>query len=354
MRALFIPAYIDGLSYHSASIRFRAQWPAKYWPGADVYPNCAIPFGEYDAYVFQKAYLTDTPRRWMRALRLKGKLLAFDLCDADWEQSERHERRLLDALELCDFATCPTVALEKWLSQWLPAYWISDRLDLDEFERLDNAGFDALLAKRREISEQNRCIWFGYSHNLGELDHIWPDLVEVLDRHDMPLTILSDALSGKWEDRMWGQGRQPQFVEWTREGANAVIAEHDFALVPQRSQYKSGNRASTAWLLAVEPIESATGLQHRLEDDEGQKLRYLSRWYMYERAFCDYDVRDSSRTWQSLVAQYLDARNGTKLAASLPDKICFGPILPIPTIAATEAIVSSSPQNTSMSRSKVQ
>jgi len=333
---LFIPAYVDGLPYTSASVRFRAQWPAKYWPGADVYPNCSLPFAQYDAYVFQKAYLIDTTRHWMHALRAKGKLLAFDLCDADWEQSETHERRLLDALDLCDFATCPTVALEKWLGQWLPSHWIPDRHDLAEYERLDSAGFDALLARRREISPQERCIWFGYSHNLAELDHIWGDLVEVLDRHDLRLTVLSDTLPDGWDTRTWSNGRRPEFVEWTREGANAVIAEHDFALVPQRSPYKSDNRTGTAWLLGVEPIENAQSLAFRLEDVRAKALRFDGLWYNYDSAFTEYDVHESSEWWQALVAQYLDARDGTAYEQAVIEEQAtrrwMGKVLPIPAV----------------------
>jgi len=348
MKVLFVPAYVDGLPYHSASIRFRAQWPAKYWDNADVYPNCSVPFGEYDAYIFQKAYLTKQARRWLRALRVKGKLLVFDLCDADWLQSDTHEHRLLDALELCDFAVCPTVALEEQLARWLPAYVIVDRLDLDEFERLDNAGFNALLRRRRETSAQDRCIWFGYAHNLGELDHIWPDLWPVLDQYDMPLTILSNELPDEWQERAWGQGRQVAFVEWTREGANAVIQAHDFALVPQRSPYKSDNREATAWLLGVEPVQGAEGILRRLEDSKGKLIRFHGLWYMYERAFADYDVRVSSEVWQSLVAQYLDARDGTHFAADALDRR-FGPILPIPHIQAMDAVVSMPDQSSSRS-----
>jgi len=59
-------------------------------------------------------------------------------------------------------------------------------------------------------------------------------------------------------------------------------------------------------------------------------------------------VRTSSETWQSLVAQYLDARDGTHFATAAIDRR-FGPILPIPHIQAIDAVVSMPSQYSSRS-----
>jgi len=286
---LFIPCYVDGLPASSASVRFRARWPAKYMPEADVYPDMAIPLAEYEAYVFQKAYLTAGPRAMIRGMRARDKLLAFDMCDADWMGSAEHEWRLLDVLPLFDFAVATTEPVRDYLARWVPTHLIPDRLDLASI----TARHDP-----RDRARRLRLVWFGYSHNLTELDHIWSDLLPVLDAHDMTLTILSNELPEEWAPRWWGDGRTPLFVEWTEEGANAVIARHDIALVPQRSPYKSNNRMLQAWALGVAPARNVEELVELI--DEGNRRQWVG---MGERMVREtYDVRRSAQDWRMIIA----------------------------------------------------
>lgn len=307
MRVCFVPAYMDGLPLTSASVRFRAEWVAKYWTKADVYPDCSIRFVDYDAYVFQKTYLTDWSRRVIRLLRAQGKLLAFDLCDADWKQGETHLRRLLTVLPLFDFAVCPTLALKEWLDTYVPAHVIPDRLDMAEFPES--------MRRRWKPGESARVIWFGYAHNLGELDHIWPEIKPVLDQYDVPLWILSNELPDSWKGRMWGRGREPLWIQWTRAGANAAISYHDIALVPQRSPYKSDNRSSTAWALGVVPVSTAAELRGMLDDEA--RLRYVEKQYARVRAAID--VRHSVAAWRGLFDHYVAKRHALNSAATMED-----------------------------------
>lgn len=286
---LFIPCYTDGLPYTAASVRIRARWPARYWLEADVYPRMTMPFGEYDAYVFQKAYLTEFPRHAIRSLRAQGdKLLAFDMCDADWEQSETHEQWLLSVLPLFDFAVAPTRALQQYLGRWIPAEVIPDRLDLAQFREWHEN------VPGRPLS----LIWFGYSHNLGELDAIWPEIEPLISQHSMRLTVLTDTLPEEWGSRTW------RVVRWTAEGANAEIARHDIALVPQRSPYKSNNRATTAWALGVVPVWMAEQLEKQLDYDRRRRDAELGRRQVEQ----EYDVRLSVDDWKRLLDKYLARR----------------------------------------------
>lgn len=291
---LFIPCYVDGLPYASASARIRARWPAKHWLEADVYPRMTMPFGEYDAYIFQKAYLTQFARHAIRSLCVKGKLLAFDMCDADWDQSETHEKRLLSVLPLFDFAVSPTRALQQWLARWIPAEVIPDRLDLAEFRHWHEN------VPGRPLS----LVWFGYSHNLGELDALWPEIEPLMNKHGMRLTILSDELPERWANRTWGLGEVPRFVKWTENGANAEIAKHDVALVPQRNRYKSSNRWTTAFALGVVPVDTGHHLERVIDIDRRRREAELGRRLVEQGS----DVRLSVQQWKDLIDKYIARR----------------------------------------------
>lgn len=303
LSVLFIPCYVDGLPYTSASVRFRALWPAKYWPEADVYPTMSRPFGEYDAYVFQKAYLSRQSRRMMQAMRQKGKLLALDLCDADWLQSAKHEQRLLAALPLMDMAVCPTSAIHEYLRCWVPAAIIPDRLDLDCFQRQHEHSAAISLS----------LIWFGYSHNLSELDAIWPELLPILDAHDARLTILSDRMPPEWAERRWAEVHRARFVQWTEHGANDEIARHDIALVPQRSPFKSNNRATTASALGVVPAMDAAQVSELVS----AKARRQVATHLRQVVKRDYDVRISVACWKLLLADQDEHRRNRPHWASV-------------------------------------
>jgi len=295
LAVLFIPCYVDGLPYTAASARIRARWPAKYWPEADVYPRMTMPFGEYDAFIFQKAYLTDFPRHAIRSLRARGnKLLAFDLCDADWEQSGTHESRLLSVLPLFDFAVSPTRALQQYLGRWIPAEVIPDRLDLSEFREWH----ENIPGKPLSL------IWFGYSHNLDELVALWSEIEPLMNEHSLRLTILSDALPDRWKDRTWVWGQKARFVKWTEDGANGEIARHDVALTPQRNPYKSSNRAITAQALGVVPVSTAEDLENQLDYNTRQRCAELGR----RRVEQEYDVRLSVDDWKRLLDKYQTRR----------------------------------------------
>lgn len=284
MKVLFMPCYLDGLPTSSASVRFRAEWPAKYWDDADVYPHFPnIPAADwaqrYDAYVFQKAYLTAMPQRAISALRAQGKLLAFDMCDADWLLSYEHGRRLLKVLPMFDFAVATTEPVRDYLSRWVPCHVIPDRLDLDEF-----------TVYHQPHDGKPTVVWFGYAHNLAALDQFWYSI----ELNALELTIISNALPPPWNER------SVRFVPWTREGANAEIAKHDIALLPPPTEYKSHNRLITAWALGVPAATTVAELfalldaPARLQEAELRYTEVQEKW----------DVRISAKEWQELLSHY--------------------------------------------------
>ena len=96
----------------------------------------------------------------------------------------------------------------------------------------------------------------------------------------------------------------PRFVKWTEDGANAEIAKHDVALVPQRSQYKSSNRTTTAWALGVVPVHTGHHLELMIDIDRRRREAELGR-RMVEQ---EYDVRISVQQWKGLLDKYLARR----------------------------------------------
>jgi len=263
----------------SASVRFRARWPAKYMVNADCYDGTQR-LADYNAFVFQKFYLTDKARTWIRTFRAAGATLAFDLCDADWLLSETHYHRLFAVLPLFDFAVAPTRLLVDWLNQWLPTYFIPDRLDLE---------------MHTERHEHNRgsapsLIWFGNSANLVTLEEMWPTVSEL----GLSLTILADQLVKPWDSR------DITFVKWTLEGANAEIARHDIALNPKINYghfaYKSENKTVTAWALGVPVAKTLDELAQLLNydvrvDEASRRLQEVAELW---------DVRISADAWNML------------------------------------------------------
>lgn len=280
VRTLFLPTSLDGLSPRSASIRFRAAWPAKYMVGADRYDGTQC-LADYDAYIFQKLYLTARAVQWARSFSQQGKIMALDMCDADWLFSDVHRERLLRLLPLFHFAVAPTSLLAGWLSNWLPAHVIPDRVDLE------------VHTERHEPRDTDspRLVWFGNSSNLVTLEQMWVTIRDL----KLELTILADKLVAPWNER------PVYFVEWTLEGANAEIVQYDVALNPRLEcghfAYKSLNKTITAWALGV-PVA------HTVEE-LGKLLRHEARAVESQRRLEEvaerWDVRISARAWENLL-----------------------------------------------------
>jgi hypothetical protein len=96
----------------------------------------------------------------------------------------------------------------------------------------------------------------------------------------------------------------PRFVKWTEDGANAEIAKHDVALVPQRNRYKSSNRSTTAWALGVVPVDAGHHLERVIDIDRRRREAELGRRLVEQ----EYDVRISVRQWKDLLYKYLARR----------------------------------------------
>ena len=275
MSVLFIPCYYDGLSRSSGSVRIRAEWVCRYWDGADVYDGRQRLAG-HDLYVFQKAYLGELTQRWIRTIarwRDEGRCrLAFDLCDPDFLEPE-HERRMLDVLPLFDFAVATTQPIADWLSQWLPAYVIPDRVDLDGVREI------GLSIPTRSFIP--RLVWAGYERNVGALAEMRP----VIEEMGLPLEIMALRRPVPFGE-FWGR-----------------VIEYDVLLNPLPDaapfSYKSDNKTLIAWALGmpvartVEDIARLCDPRTRRREVEARALEVGALW----------DVRKSVEEWKAVLGK---------------------------------------------------
>ena len=298
MKVLFLPCYLDGLSMHSPSVRWRAQWPAKYWEEADVFDGQQR-LRDYDVFIFQKFYLVDQARLWARSLRAKNKLLVFDLCDPDFLSTE-HKQRLLQILPLFDLAVATTEPIRNWLARWLPAYVIPDRIDLEahpEKKQWDHS------------PERVRLVWYGFAHNALAIQSLWPTIKDL----DLPLTVISDEpLKGMWLYEMLEQHDKFSWRQWKPDTVHRQIVEHDIALNPQpaeideRLHYKSHNKDLTAWALGMPMAKTPEELIRLLDFDERRAEAEERLIEVRER----WDVRLSVREWEKLLNENRADRRG--------------------------------------------
>lgn len=241
--ALFIPCMFDGYAAHTGSALIRAQWVAKYWPGAMVYDGRQALSG-WDLVIFQKAYLTANTRRLIDGLaelraHQGAPLLAFDLCDPDFLVDEQC-RHLLHVLPVCDFAVAPTQPLVDWLAQYLPAYLIPDTFDPEAIT----------IYRGFAWAGQPRLVWIGYHANRAALS---PVLLHTIQKYGLELDIFD-------------LDKPLPFADFLR-----VVAQHDVLLNPQpdtgRFRYKSNNKSLIAWAAGVAVAESDADL-HALANPE--------------------------------------------------------------------------------------
>lgn len=273
--ALFVPCYYDGLPHASGSARIRAEWVCRYWDGAEVYDGSQR-FAGYDLYVFQKAYLVERTRHWIRTVarwRDEGRCrLAFDLCDPDFLEPE-HERRMLSVLPLFDFAVATTQPIADWLTQWLPVYVIPDRVDVTATRGI---GCNTITGTLKP-----RLVWAGYERNVAALGELRP----VIERMGLPLEIM--AL------------RRPlSFDEfWQR------VVKYDVLLNPLPSvppfSYKSDNKSIIAQALGM-PVARTVEDILRLCDPQERRRESIARTSEVEALW---DVRLSVDEWRDVLRE---------------------------------------------------
>jgi hypothetical protein len=272
VKVLFIPCYHDGLPRETGSARIRCDWVARHWPGAEIMDGSQRLAG-FDAYVFQKAYLTEKVQEWIATVArwrdMGACRLALDLCDPDFLQGE-HAGRLLDVLPLFDFAVAPTPSIAGWLSQWLPAHVVPDRVDLAEVAKIG--------AATPRDTDRPRLVWAGYGRNMASLTPLLPAAREL----GLELDVLAFD-------------RPLPFADFWRR-----VAGYDVLLNPRPRMgplsYKSDNKTLVAWALGLPVACTPRDLEILLDPEQRRAEGEHGRRVVRE----DYDARLSAADWQRL------------------------------------------------------
>lgn len=240
MKTLFFPCTLDGLPRESGSRLWRAEWIAKHWDGAAVY-NGTQRIAEYNLFVFQKAYLSETVQNIIQKLSITrdngAKIkLAFDLCDPDF-LDDNHREKILHVLPLIDFATSPNFRIVEWLAQYVPAYFIPDGIAME------------FITERHSFNETETptLLWAGYKRNLGAISEIAVKMQELGVRGDI-LSVEKPVPFHKFHAR---------------------VAEYDILLNPQPDAppycYKSHNKDLLAWASGVAVAHTGEELELLLD-----------------------------------------------------------------------------------------
>lgn len=260
---------------YSASSRYRCDWVARYMPHADVWEKRSttdtIP-DNYDCYIFQK---TITPFFLREARRLKeaGKILIFDLCDAEWSRPERADA-LETIIRTVDYVTCSSEYIRTYVAKTYrkPVRFIPDRMDLFEFSHV----------KHHEKGSA-RVAWFGNRNTIASLSMINDALYEAQKRIPFTLVLISDRFDGYRPIETFEPALRPvlEKIPWTIDGANEAILSCDVVVNPHDTttdigKAKSDNKTTTAWALGL-PVVShgnthrmATLLSHYLTDPDSR------------------------------------------------------------------------------------
>lgn len=269
----------------------RCYWPAAYIDGAQVMTwNELVRIGgtptNFDAYVFQK--LADP--KVNRSLIERGKQVWWDVCDPSWWFQP----------ELCrEIAACVTgvVASSRGLADdfahWsaTPCELIPDRLELRHFPRVRQHG----------DVQPVRFIWFGVSVNRFVVIGVLANLERLkANGYDIALTIFDNQP----DTELFRTVVPVTYLRWSLAQENAVLADHDIALLPPYpgpwGAVKSNNKQLTAWACGL-PVTS--GLDYvelcNLVDDRELRAKLAADGLAAVRR--DYQVERSAREWEALL-----------------------------------------------------
>jgi len=176
-------------------------------------------------------------------------------------------------LPLFDFAVGSTTPLTDWLSRWLPAYHIPDRLDL---AYVDTVGS---LASYTD-TDKPVTVWAGYSHN-------WPHVQDTVRGWARELDLPLDVQA---------VDRPKPFTEFWQD-----VLRGDVFLNPRADGppycFKSDNKTTTAWALGMPVARTFEELQ-RLCDPTEREREGTSQLC---EARVNYHVRLSVHDWERIV-----------------------------------------------------
>jgi hypothetical protein len=258
---------------NTGSSRLRGHWMIKYWPEAEHYL-----YGKnYDAIVFQKAYLPDFCREFKN-------IKILDMCDPDWLEFVP----LKETIDVIDGITVSSPNLKKFLKNMTdkPIKLIPDRHDMQFMKQ-----------KKIHKGKAKKIVWYGYSHNAYMLQ----DCVKAMIELDLELTIISDRRF-LLEDLGYKEMKsRDKWIKWNLNTVNEDIIKSDIVLLPppmkMEHAYKSDNKETGAWALGMPVAKTRLQLEQLLEEEP----RIKEAEEKYKLAHEKYDIRTSVKEMQEFI-----------------------------------------------------
>ena len=180
----------------------------------------------------------------------------------------------------------------KWYGMEKKVYVVPDRIELDHFP----------LKRRHQHQDITRFIWYGMAQNrsalfaaVATLDRLWLNGVK------FSITILDDHPEIRWTV---GQQFPTYHAKWTLDNENAILADHDIALLPPYpgpwGKLKSNNRQLTAWACGL-PVTDAMDYYQTYELATRAEKRRNAAQTGYQRLLADYQMEKTAQQWLEIV-----------------------------------------------------
>jgi hypothetical protein len=287
MKTLFVAA--GPIEWGSS--RMRCYWPATYMDGAVVTTwNELAKMGgapaSFDAYVFQKR----VDAKVNRALLERGKQVWWDVCDPSWWFQPGECREIAETVT---GVVGSSRGLADDYAHWngMSCELIPDRLELGHFP----------LARTHTDAKPVKFIWFGVSVNrfvvMGELANL--ERLKA-NGYDIALTIFDNQP----DVELFRPGFPVNYVRWSLDQENEVLAGHDIALLPPYpgpwGAVKSNNKKLTAWASGL-PVASAMSYADLCDLVTDRELRAKCAGEGLASVRRDYRVEESAREWDTLL-----------------------------------------------------
>jgi hypothetical protein len=282
------------------SSRIRAHWLIRHWPQAELFTLGR----QYTCLILQKVY-------WLEGAKHFPGIKILDLCDPDFLHWKCPLRQLAD---LCDAVTTSTEALADFVRQYTakPVACIPDRLDLASFGN---------PKRHAGTGPTTTAAWFGYSANFPMLDNSIPALLENGIRK---LIVVASQASPYSLPEVARDRIELVNYPWESATVNQHLRRAHVVLNWQvqygKWRFKSNNKTTTAWALGLPVAHNGDELAKLMTEDARVRESEVRLSEVRER----YDVRQSVRDYQNLIAQLRNDKTAAATAGEQRDLVRAG------------------------------
>lgn len=262
------------------STRLRIHNLLKYWDEASLYQYGEKP----DVLIYQKVYKT-----FDYTLPLKfpcTKIL--DVCDPDFRDTP--DIHIVETMNAMDAVVVPTQAFGDFLQQMTstPVHVIKDRFDLSDFPD-----------KKVHKGTAKTLVWFGYSHNIGNLKLAIPSI----ERRGLDLLIISDQdpFAYRWAMDSEAYEKKYKFIKFDLNTFYKDMQTADICVLPKNNGvfdiFKSENKTVQAQLLGL-PVANTAEEIDALMTAQARNSNINAK---YDTLKVEYDCRQSVKEYKDII-----------------------------------------------------